>query len=128
MAKSKKNDEFYTRFEDVKREIDFFLGFNKKLFFDKSILLPCDNPETSQFAKFFLMNFRQLGLKCLICTSIAGKNVAEQSIENLDLADFWKFGRCLVVAKDLKNGGICARDEKLTSNGDFRNKEIGRLL
>ena len=128
LAKSQKNDEFYTQFEDIQREIDFFLGFNKKLFWDKSILLPCDNPETSQFAKFFLLNFRRLGLKCLICTSLARKNVEGRSLENLDFADSLKYGRRLVVTRDLKNGGLCVRDEKLNSNGDFRNKEIGRLL
>lgn len=128
LAKIKKNDEFYTRFEDVQREIDFFLGFNKKMFFGKSILLPCDDPETSQFAKFFLMNFKKLGLKSLICTSMQKKRASEcNPFREIDFLESWEHGKCLIVSKDSKSGETCAKYETLNSDGDFRNEEIKRL-
>lgn len=128
LAKIKKNDEFYTRFEDVQREIDFFLGFNEKMFFGKSILLPCDDPETSQFAKFFLMNFKRLGLKSLICTAMQKKRLAEwQLLGKTDVAKSHDCGKILIVSKNLKNEKIYTKCETLSCDGDFRNEEIKRL-
>ncbi len=128
LAKIKKNDEFYTRFEDIQREIDFFLAFNEKLFLDKSVLLPCDDPETSQFAKYFFLNFKRFGLKRLICTSMQKKSTPEGNVlGNIELLESWKYGKCLVLSKDSKNDKICERCEALSSDGDFRNEEIKRL-
>ena len=127
LAKIKKNDEFYTRFEDVQREVDFFLGFNGKMFLDKSVLLPCDDPESSQFAKFFLMNFKKLGLKSLICTAMHKKMVKWQLLEKTDVVKFHDCGKILTVSKDLKNEKIYMKYETLSCDGDFRNEEIKRL-
>jgi hypothetical protein len=48
-----------------------YLEFNKDTFRDKTILLPCDDPEWSNFTKYFAQNFGRLGLKKLISTSYA---------------------------------------------------------
>lgn len=128
LAKIKKNDEFYTRFEDVQREVDFFLGFNEKMFLDKSVLLPCDDPESSQFAKFFLKNFERLGLKCLICTAMQKKIVSEcNPFGKVDSLESREHGKCLIVSKDLKNGRIYTKYETLNCDGDFRNEDVKRL-
>jgi hypothetical protein len=84
MKKAKKvdNDEFYTRYEDVKKEIEMY---DVKIWKDKVVFCNCDDPvgtenkndrndrNTSAFALYFLDNFTELGLKKLICTHYSGK-------------------------------------------------------
>ena len=66
-----KNDEFYTQFVDIQREVNAYLEYNPDVFKNKTILLPCDDPEWSNFTKFFAQNFQNFGLKKLISTSYA---------------------------------------------------------
>ena len=70
-AKSAKNDEFYTQFADIEKEMNAYLEFDPEVFRDKTVLLPCDDPEWSNFTKYFAQNFEKLGLKKLISTSYA---------------------------------------------------------
>jgi hypothetical protein len=70
-AKNAKNDEFYTQYNDIQKEINAYLDFDPDVFRDKTILLPCDDPEWSNFTKFFAQNFEHFGLKKLISTSYA---------------------------------------------------------
>jgi hypothetical protein len=70
-AKNAKNDEFYTQYHDIEKEINAYIDYNSDLFRDKTILLPCDDPEWSNFTKFFAQNFERYGLKKLISTSYA---------------------------------------------------------
>lgn len=70
-AKSAKNDEFYTQFVDIQKEVNAYLEYNPDTFRGKTVLLPCDDPEWSNFTKFFAQNFEMLGLKKLISTSYA---------------------------------------------------------
>lgn len=63
-AKIKKNDEFYTQYEDIESEIGYF----KNQLLGKTIFLPCDTPE-SNFYKYFKANFLSLGLSFLIAHS-----------------------------------------------------------
>ena len=70
-SKKGKNDECYTQYEDIQREINAYLEYNPDTFRDKIVLLPCDDPEWSNFTKFFAQNFKMLGLKKLISTSYA---------------------------------------------------------
>ena len=70
-ARKAKNDEFYTRYIDIQREINAYLEFDPDIFRGKTILLPCDDPEWSNFTKFFAQNFEKFGLKKLISTSYA---------------------------------------------------------
>ena len=68
-AKTAKNDEFYTQYPDIQKEINAYLDYNPDVFRGKTVLLPCDDPEWSNFTKFFAQNFELLGLKKLISTS-----------------------------------------------------------
>ena len=52
-AKRGKNDEFYTQYEDIQKEMNAYLEYNPNTFRDKVILCPCDDPEWSNFTKFF---------------------------------------------------------------------------
>ncbi len=70
-AKKAKNDEFYTQYHDIEKEVNAYLEFDPDVFRDKTILLPCDDPEWSNFTKFFAQNFERFGLKKLISTSYA---------------------------------------------------------
>jgi len=56
-ANKAKNDEFYTQFADIQKEINAYLEYNPDVFRNKTILLPCDDPEWSNFTKFFAYNF-----------------------------------------------------------------------
>ena len=70
-ANKEKNDEFYTQYHDIEKEITAYLEYNPDVFRGKTILLPCDDPEWSNFTRFFAQNFERFGLKKLISTSFA---------------------------------------------------------
>ena len=63
VAKNAKNDEFYTQWKDIEREMNAYLEFDPNVFRDKVFLLPCDDPEWSNFAKFFALHFMDYGIK-----------------------------------------------------------------
>lgn len=63
-AKKEKNDEFYTRYEDIEAEVSKY----KEYFKNKVVYLNCDNKEKSMFWKFFELNFDDFQLKKLIAT------------------------------------------------------------
>ena len=68
-ANKSKSDEFYTQYEDIQREVNAYLEYDSDTFRGKTVLLPCDDPEWSNFTRFFAQNFEMLGLKKLISTS-----------------------------------------------------------
>ena len=70
-AKAAKNDEFYTQWNDIENEMQAYLEYDPDVFRGKVVLLPCDDPEASNFTKYFAERFEQLGLKKLISTSYA---------------------------------------------------------
>ena len=80
-AKSAKNDEFYTQYNDIQKEVNAYLDYDPDTFRGKTVLLPCDDPEWSKFTRFFAENFERLGLKKLISTSYAAasKKIGELS-------------------------------------------------
>ena len=63
-ADAVKNDEFYTCFDDIQTELNFYKDQLK----DKVIYCNCDDPAESAFTDFFKLNFDYLGIKKLICT------------------------------------------------------------
>jgi hypothetical protein len=63
-AKRRKDDEFYTRWGDIEVEV----GNYRKYFKDKVVFLNCDDPQTSNFWKYFALNFEYFGLKKLVAT------------------------------------------------------------
>ena len=70
-AKRARADEFYTQWGDIEREMNAYLEYNPDVFRGKTLLLPCDDPEWSNFTKYFATRFESLGLKKLISTSYA---------------------------------------------------------
>ena len=65
-AKAAKNDEFYTQFHDIEVEMNAYLEYDPNVFRGKTVLLPCDDPEWSNFTRYFAAKFDELGLKKLI--------------------------------------------------------------
>ena len=79
-AKNAKNDEFYTKFSDIQREIEAYLDFNKDTFTGKVVYCNCDDPYESNFFRYFVLNFKKLGLKRLITTSFKPSPIANTQL------------------------------------------------
>lgn len=80
-AKKKKNDEFYTQYSDIQREIETYLEFNPDTFRGKVIYSNCDDPYESNFFRYFVLNFKRLGLKRLITTSYKPSPIANTQLK-----------------------------------------------
>lgn len=140
-AKSSKNDEFYTQFSDIQKELNAYIEYNPDVFRNKTILLPCDDPEWSNFTKFFAQNFKRFGLKKLISTSYAheSKNISEPYQLTLFESESPKFdkaktkthGKIFTLEKDINDSGsIDINDlewDYLDGDGDFRSDEVKKL-
>lgn len=141
-AKAAKNDEFYTQWADIEREMNAYLEFDPAVFRDKVILLPCDDPEWSNFAKFFALHFTDFGLKRLISTSYApDSNPAKTNYQptlfetkdpKFDAAKTRANGKKFILEPDDVNGdGVVNIDdlqwEYLEGDGDFRGAEVTAL-
>ena len=140
-AKSAKNDEFYTQYPDIQKEINAYLDYNIDVFRDKTVLLPCDDPEWSNFTKFFAQNFELLGLKKLISTSYAydSKKVKgpfqltlfESEAPQFDVAKTQTHGKIFILSKDNNGDGYININDLqwnyLEGDGDFRSREIRKL-
>ena len=82
-AKKAKNDEFYTQFHDIQKEIEAYLEFDKDTFRNRIVYCNCDDPFESNFFRFFVLNFDRLGLKRLISTSYKPSPVANTQLSLL---------------------------------------------
>ena len=102
-AKNKKNDEFYTRLEDIQKELDNY----KEYFKDKIIYCNCDDIYSSNFYKYFKDNFNKLGIKKIIATNLSLDNIAYKTEFDNN-------------SKEIRT--------KLRGNGDFRSEECVKLL
>lgn len=79
-AKRAKNDEFYTQFSDIQKEVEAYLEYNPDTFKNKVVYCNCDDPFESNFFRYFVLNFNRLGLKSLITTSYKPSPVANTQI------------------------------------------------
>lgn len=140
-AKNTKNDEFYTQYFDIEREINAYLEYDPNVFRGKTILLPCDDPEWSNFTKFFAQNFENFGLKKLISTSFAPDSktfkggyqptLFETNDPQFDETKTVTNGKIFTLTKDKSGDGkIDVNDlewEYLKGDGDFKSNEIKKL-
>jgi len=140
-AKKAKNDEFFTQYHDIEKEITAYLDYNPDVFRGKTILLPCDDPEWSNFTKFFAQNFNKFGLKKLISTSYAVESktykagyqptLFETNDPKFDSTKTFKNGKIFTLTHD--RTGDRKTDVKdlewhyLEGDGDFRSAEITAL-
>jgi len=140
-AKKAKNDEFYTQYADIEKEMNAYLEYNPDVFRGKTILLPCDDPEWSNFTKYFAQNFDTFGLKKLISTSYAPNSKPREifyqpTLFELDSPRFdgektESNGKLFTLEKDkTDDGSINFEDLEWTyleGDGDFRSDEIRAL-
>lgn len=141
-ARSAKNDEFYTQWADIEKEINAYLDYDQDVFRGKTILLPCDDPEWSNFTKFFALRFTEYGIKKLISTSYAPDSKPddigyqpspfEQDSPQFDPAKDRARGKKFILEpKDINGDGVVNYDdlqwEYLDGDGDFRSDEVTAL-
>ena len=140
-AKNAKNDEFYTQYQDIEKEVNAYLEYNPEVFKGKTVLLPCDDPEWSNFTRYFAQNFERLELKKLISTSYAieSKKFKSDWQPTLFETENPKYnadksrvcGKIFILDHDTNaNGRIDIDDlqwQYLESDGDFRSKEVTDL-
>ena len=140
-AKKFKNDEFYTQYRDIETEILAYLDNDIDTFRGKTVLLPCDDPEWSNFTKFFAKNFEVLGLKKLISTSYASNSkkykdgyqptLFETNDPQYDENKTVVNGKIFTLTRDKSGDGkIDLNDlewKYLDGDGDYRSDEIKKL-
>lgn len=80
-AKTAKNDEFYTQYHDIEKEIAAYIEYNPNVFRGKVIYCNCDDPFESNFFKYFANKFKEYGLKKLIATSYVGSPIAQTLLQ-----------------------------------------------
>jgi hypothetical protein len=140
-AKRAKNDEFYTQYHDIEKEINAYIDYNPDVFQGKTLLLPCDDPEWSNFTKYFAQNFERFGLKKLISTSYAVNSkkykagyqptLFEVNDPQYDEYKTKKNGKIFILEHDKTGDGkIDVNDLEwhyLKGDGDFKSNEIKKL-
>lgn len=139
-AKAAKNDEFYTQYADIQKEVNAYLEYNPDTFRDKTVLLPCDDPEWSNFTRFFAQNFERLGLRRLISTSYAVESKKYKNYQPtlFETASPWYDmdktrikGKIFELTRDTNGNGRIDIDDLewhyLEGDGDFRSREVCQL-
>ena len=132
-AKRVKNDEFYTQFGDIQKEIEAYLEYNPDVFRGKVVYCNCDDPFESNFFRYFVLNFNKLGLKQLITTSYKPSPVA-----NTQLGLFGD-DKTLAKSKSLPAGRqgrpkvnankfIINEVSDINGDGEFNLKDIAKQL
>jgi len=125
-AKKAKNDEFYTQFIDIQKEIEAYLEFNPNTFRDKVVYCNCDDPFESNFFRYFVLKFKDLGLKRLITTSYKPSPVANTQLG--------LFGDDKTIAKSKgrpkvnANKFIINEVHDIDDNGEFNLKDVASQL
>jgi len=125
-AKREKNDEFYTQFSDIEKEVAAYLEYDADTFRGKVVYCNCDDPYESHFFRYFVLNFKKLGLKRLLTTSYKPSPVA-----NTQLALFGNDdprpkarGRLKVTA----NKFVINKVNALCREGEFSLKDVAEQL
>lgn len=140
-AKTARNDEFYTQYVDIEKEIEAYLDYDPDVFRDKVVLLPCDDPEWSNFTLYFAQNFSRLGLKKLISTSYAHTSkhlgcayrpsLFEKSSPQFEKNKSKECGKFFELKNDIGKGGTVniqnIKWQYLKGDGDFRSDEVKNL-
>lgn len=137
-ARNAKNDEFYTQYSDIEAEMNAYIEYNPEVFKDKTILLPCDDPEWSNFTKYFASNFTRLGIKKLISTSYAQGAANKQPTIFELMSPLYNpqqhdtHGKLFTLTRDTDGNGTVDTDDieftgYLEGDGDFRSSEVKKL-
>lgn len=125
-AKRAKNDEFYTQYGDIQKEIEAYLEYNPDVFREKTVYCNCDDPYESNFFRYFVLNFNKLGLKQLITTSYKPSPVANTQLGLFgnDKTLVKAKGRPKITANKFIINEVCDID----GDGEFNLKDIAQQL
>lgn len=140
-ARDAKNDEFYTRLEDIENELRHY----KEYFKGKTVFCNCDDPYESNFFKYFALNFNALCLKKLIAISYAGSQVVAKEVslfeeegEEYTITSKKAYKVTMTELKDVTGDGRVDLDDVreivkhriryLKGNGGFDSEESIELL
>jgi len=121
-AKKNKADEFYTRLEDIEKELDHYKNF----FRGKVILCNCDDPRVSNFFKYFALNFNNFGIKKIISTCYKNQDVDLFTQNDCEKAVYIEYTG---NPNDPTSTDFSTIEVKqLKGDGDFRSEECIELL
>jgi hypothetical protein len=134
-AKRAKNDEFYTQYRDIEKEITAYLEYNPDVFRNKIVYCNCDDPFESNFFRYFVLNFKNLGLKQLITTSYKPSPIANTELvlqpallpgyeDKIVREPVGPRGRPKVTA----NKFIINEVHDIDGNGEFNLKDVAQQL
>ena len=129
-AKKERNDEFYTTYETVEKELSHYV----EQFHGKVVLCNCDDPFNSSFCKYFLYNFNTLRLKRLICTSYCKRKASFRhtlfDFEEPESVTDYGHGYVLDIDEvdNVDSELIAANVRRLDGDGDFRSAECIEYL
>ena len=118
-----------------------YLEYDPDVFRGKIVLLPCDDPEWSNFTRYFAAKFDELGLKKLISTSYAPDSkkyktpyqpsLFEQEAPQFDPSKAQVKGKIFILERDKSGDGRINIDDLewkyMEGDGDFRSKEVTEL-
>ena len=113
-AKKNKNDEFYTQFSDIERELQYY----KSHFKNKIVYCNCDDPRVSNFFKYFKLNFKELGIKKIITACYKQQNINLFNNKKIEKGFFFEY-----TGYENEN-----EIKYFKGDGDFRSKESIELL
>lgn len=118
-ARNNKNDEFYTQLKDIEKELRHY----EPHFKGQVVYCNCDDPQVSNFFKYFSDNFERLGLKKLIASCYRNKDANNRTEGASDKAVWLEYTgeRSGEVASSI---GLKAFE----GDGDFRSEEVLHLL
>jgi hypothetical protein len=158
LAKAAKNDEFYTQYQDIQKEVENYIDYDPDLFSGKVVYCNCDDPFESNFFRYFANKFKSYGIKRLVATACAGSPIAQTQlqlpgigelsnkqelpkprsskafrIEINQVSDFTKDGITNLndvkwLLQNDKNASRELRGDGIYVAGDFRSKECIQLL
>ncbi len=125
-AKRAKNDEFYTQYGDIQKEIEAYLEYDPDVFRGQVVYCNCDDPYESNFFRYFVLNFRKLGLKQLVTTSYKPSPIANTQLELFGTNDKLETrkGRPKITA----NKFIINTAHDVDEDGEFNLKDVANQL
>lgn len=119
-AKRAKSDEFYTQLSDIDRELQHY----EQHFNGKTVYCNCDDPQTSNFFRYFALNFKRLGLKKLIASCYKEQTFDLFNIEPDDYGFYFEY----TGSSDETINPSLNDVSYFNGNGDFRSHECINLL
>jgi hypothetical protein len=125
-AKKAKNDEFYTQYADIQKEIEAYLEYNSNVFRGKVVYCNCDDPFESNFFRYFVLNFNKLGLKQLITTSYKPSPVANTQLELF--SEYKTLTKSKGRPKVTANKFIINEVHDIDGDGEFNLKDVAKQL